>query len=157
MCRVDPEIYWRYVTAENEYNPTFEQVHKTNHYVYLRNHRPYGPLISFKGCCPICRPKDHRRKPLLWRTQDPSIGSLSWKSKGRGGPKDEIEQPEEDMRGISKEFGGVGVEEERGGMKWIRLGISAIMLAFLMLLFLCLEQKRNNAFYEECMNKRGEY
>ncbi|KAI5819135.1 hypothetical protein BZA77DRAFT_351216 [Pyronema omphalodes] len=159
MCRIDPELYWHYLLAENENNPTFEQAHKANHYVWLRNHRPYGPLVAFDGCCPFCRPDDGKAKPPHWRSLVPSTGrfSVNFKELG-GGLEARIHEFGEDMRGISKEFGGVGIEEERGGMKWVRVGIQAIVFAFLMLLFLYSDLKRNNALYEKCMERiRCEY
>ncbi|KAI5800748.1 hypothetical protein FPQ18DRAFT_399073 [Pyronema domesticum] len=52
------------------------------------------------------RPKKrHQRQMLLWRTQEPSTGRFSWKSEARRESKDEIDEPEEDMRGMSKESG----------------------------------------------------
>ncbi|CCX12529.1 Protein of unknown function [Pyronema omphalodes CBS 100304] len=76
------------------------------------------------------RPKKrHQRQMLLWRTQEPSTGRFSWKSEARRESKDEIDEPEEDMRGgnsggriglgISKNLGHARNYEECELVVWI--------------------------------------
>ncbi|KAI5800719.1 hypothetical protein FPQ18DRAFT_384297 [Pyronema domesticum] len=80
MCRVNPELIWPHIVAENPNNPTWDMVKPKWRRTY------FGPLVDFPGMCPICRKKyDHRSKfPFgegFERTQDSSSGLFGFKPK----------------------------------------------------------------------------
>ncbi|CCX04632.1 Protein of unknown function [Pyronema omphalodes CBS 100304] len=156
MCRVNPELIWPHIVAENPNNPTWDMVKPKWRRTY------FGPLVDFPGMCPICRKKyDHRSKfPFgegFERTQDSSSGLFGFKPK-------QVEDEEVDelavflgQTSLSRCHGWQGEPKDRRceSARWIAFSVK-MLVVFLMFLFLWdREKQRGIQMYQDSVRADG--